>query len=61
MFCKVCNCELGVSRMRTIAENDDTPDKETKVYIEHEFSCRNKACTEYGKVVETTRIGMELG
>lgn len=61
MKCPLCNLEMGSLANRMVVENDDTPEKETKLYIEHEMSCRNKTCANYGKVVETIRNEIKLG
>lgn len=61
MVCKVCGCELGATKMRMVVENDNTPDRETKLFTEHDWACHNKRCSEVGKVVETTRTETQLG
>lgn len=55
MKCPLCNVELRITKSRVILEDDDRPDKPTKVYREQDLSCMNKACTNYKKVVETVR------
>lgn len=52
---------MGSIDNRMVVENDDTPDKATKLFVEHDMSCRNKSCVNYGKVVETLRNELPLG
>lgn len=52
---------MGAIANRIVAINDDTPDKETKVFVEHDMSCRNKTCPNFEKVVDTVRNEMKLG
>ena len=51
MKCPLCKIEMRISRTRNIIENDNTPDAETKLYIEQELKCLNKNCSNYDKVV----------
>lgn len=52
---------MGAIYNRMVVENDDTPDKETKLFVEHDMACRNKTCANYEKVVETIRNELPLG
>lgn len=52
---------MGSISNRMVVENDDTPDIETKLYTEHDMTCRNKSCSNFGKVVETIRNEIKLG
>lgn len=61
MKCPLCNIEMGSISNRMVVENDDTPDIETKLYTEHDMACRNKSCSNFGKVVETIRNEIKLG
>lgn len=61
MVCKTCGCELGAIRMRMVVENDTTPDKETKLFTEHDWACKNKHCSQFEVVVETTKTESPLG
>lgn len=55
MKCPKCDIEMSIKASRYRIFNDDTPDKETELYSEQDMSCRNKACSNYGLVVETVR------
>jgi len=61
MKCQLCQLELRITRARNIVENDDTPDKETKLFVVQELSCLNKNCKNYKKVVETVKSELEIG
>ena len=61
MKCPLCNVEMRITKVRNILENDDTPDKETKLFIVQELSCMNKACLNYEKVVQTVRNELPIG
>ena len=60
MKCPKCGIEMGIKSTRHRVENDNTPDKETKLFIEQDLVCRNKECTNYGSVVETIRNPVKL-
>ena len=51
---------MAISHVYTTVEGDKSPDTETKVFTVQEMSCRNKQCSNYGKVVETVRHQLEL-
>ena len=61
MQCPICRLEMSIQSSRHKVENDDTPDKETKLFIEQDMTCRNKQCPNHGKVVETVRNPIKLG
>lgn len=61
MKCPVCDTELRITKVRHVLENDDSPEKETKLYVEQELSCVNKGCTNFSKVVETVKNQIPLG
>lgn len=61
MKCPVCQLEMRISRSRNVVENDDTPDKETKLYRLQELSCMNENCANYDKVVETVKNELPIG
>ena len=61
MRCPLCRLEMRITRSRNIVENDDTPDEETKLYVEQEVSCMNKNCSNYQNVVETFRNELPIG
>ena len=60
MQCPLCKVEMAISHAYTTVEGDKSPDTETKVFTVQEMSCRNKQCSNYGKVVETVRHQLEL-
>ena len=61
MKCPLCQVEMRIIRSRNVVENDNTPDKPTKLYVEQDFSCLNKSCKNYEKVVETVRNEQPIG
>ena len=61
MKCPLCQVEMRISRSRNVVENDDTPDQETKLYIEQELMCLNKNCSNYEQVVETVKNELPIG
>ena len=61
MKCPLCNVELRITKVRNILEDDDTPDKETKLFIIQELSCLNKDCPNNGQVVQTVKNEQQLG
>ena len=60
MMCPLCGTEMGITAAYQRVEGDESPDTETKVFTVQEMSCRNKQCSNYGKVVETVRHQLEL-
>ena len=61
MKCPLCQVEMRICRSRNVLENDNTPDAETKLFIEQELKCLNKNCKNYDKVVETSRTELPIG
>jgi len=61
MKCPLCSVEMRITKTRNILENDNTPDAETKLYVEQDLSCLNKNCSNYEKVVETVRTEIPIG
>ena len=61
MKCPLCNVEMRITKVRNILEDDDTPDKETKLFIIQELSCLNKDCPNNGQVVQTVKNEQQLG
>lgn len=51
MLCPKCNTAAQIRLAKTVVENDDTPDKKTKVYLVQEFVCRNSRCEQNTKIV----------
>ena len=68
MLCPKCGTLLKVKRSFMTFENDDTPDKETFAYMNHEMMCTNdayvgekgqeKRCPLYNTVVKTMKNKM---
>ena len=61
MKCPLCQVEMRITQSRYVTENDDTPDKDTALYVEQDISCMNKACGNYKKVVHTARNQISIG
>lgn len=61
MKCPLCQVEMRITRSANVLENDDTPDKPTKLYTEQDFTCFNRNCENYDKVVETERVELPIG
>ena len=61
MKCPLCQVEMRITRSRNVIENDDTPNEETRLYVEQELTCLNKSCDNYEKVVETSRNELPIG
>ena len=61
MKCPLCNVEMRITKTRNILENDNTPDAETKLYVEQDLSCMNKNCPNYEKIVETSKTEIPIG
>lgn len=53
MKCPLCDVEAIISNTYMKVEGDKSPDTETKVFTVQEFSCRNKQCSNHGKVIGT--------
>jgi len=61
MKCPLCQVEMRITRSRNVIENDDTPNEETKLYVEHDMTCLNRSCSNYETVVETVRNEIPIG
>ena len=61
MKCPLCQVEMRISKSRYILEDDDTPDRPTKLYVVQNLSCVNKACENYDKDVETIKTEIPIG
>ena len=46
---------MWITATRTVVTGDESPDTVTRVFIEQDLSCRNPACVQCGKVVETVK------
>lgn len=60
MKCPKCNTEAKIVKTQYVAENDDSPDIPTKLYIEQLFACRNPQCVDFEKVIKTVRNPLSL-
>lgn len=58
--CPLCNVEMAISGHRYRTAGDDSPDTDTKLYIEQNLVCRNAQCANHGKVVTTVKTLLEL-
>lgn len=56
MLCPFCKCEMRHENPHYTFENDDAPDKKTRLFMETDFVCRNKACISYGMKQEKKRV-----
>ena len=61
MKCPICQVEMRITRSRNVVENDDTPQKETKLFVEQDLSCLNKTCQNYDTVVATVKNEIPIG
>ena len=61
MKCPLCNLELRITKTRNVVEHDDTPNEETKLFVEQDLSCVNKNCPNFNKVVQTVRSEEPIG
>lgn len=61
MKCPKCQVELRITRSRNVIENDNTPDAETKLFVEQELTCLNKDCENFETVVKTVRNELPIG
>lgn len=61
MKCPLCQLEARVIRSRNVAEHDDTPDEQTRIYTELDMACMNKKCENFEQVIGTERIELSLG
>lgn len=55
MKCPSCNVEAAIAKSRHVIAGDDSPNTETKLYIEQEIRCRNPNCSNYNKIISTVR------
>ena len=61
MKCPLCSIEMRITKTRNVIENDDTPERATKLYVEQDLSCLNKSCSNYNTVVQTVRSEQTIG
>ena len=61
MKCPLCQLEMRITASRNVVENDNTPDTPTKLFVEMDMTCFNKACENYDTVVDTVRTELPLG
>lgn len=60
MTCPKCKIEARISQTKHVVENDDTPEKDTKLFIEQHFTCRNPQCADFGKEIGVKRNPIRL-
>ena len=61
MKCPLCQVEMRITRSRNILENDNDPEKPTKLFLEQELSCLNRECSNYNQVVESIKSELPIG
>ena len=61
MKCPLCQVEMRIFKSRMVVENDDTPEEETKLFVDQELTCMNWDCANYQTTVETARTEIPLG
>lgn len=61
MKCPKCNLEMRIVKTRNILENDNTPDAETKLFVEQDLSCVNKNCSNFQQIVKTVKNEIPIG
>ena len=61
MKCPLCDLEMRITHSRNVVENDDTPDRETKLYKIQDMSCMNKNCLNYERVVDSVKTELPIG
>ena len=61
MKCPSCQVGLRITRSRNVVEHDDTPNEETKLFVEQDLSCLNKSCANYNTVVQTIKNEIPIG
>ena len=60
MKCPKCNIEAAISSTKYVTTGDDSPETETKLFIEQKFTCRNRHCVDFGKEIGTKRNPLRL-
>lgn len=60
MKCPKCSIEAAISATKYVTEGDNSPDTETKLYIEQHFTCRNPQCADFGKEIMVKRNHLRL-
>lgn len=55
MQCPLCKIEAAIASSRYVPKNDNTPDKETQLFMEHDMKCRNPKCSNYNKIFTTVK------
>lgn len=55
MLCPLCKTEMRIAQVRTVVEGDQSPDTPTLVYQEQELVCRNRKCSNFGKITAASR------
>lgn len=60
MKCPLCNIEMAIKSSRHVVVGDNSPDTDTKLFLEQELVCRNKNCPNHGKVVDKVKNPIQL-
>ena len=61
MKCPKCNVEAAITRSRYLTTGDDSPNEETKLFLEQTFTCRNQRCEDFGKEIGKIKNQLRLG
>lgn len=60
MNCPHCKLTAQIAKSRYVVRGDDSPDKETELYLVQELVCRNPQCGYNGETVATIEHRLEL-
>lgn len=61
MLCPKCNTLAAIRDTKYVTTGDNSPNEETKLYIEQRFYCRNRQCDNFGKEIGIKRNPLRLG
>lgn len=61
MQCPLCKLEGRIDATRYVVEDDDSKEKETKLFFEQDIKCVNKDCPNHNKIFTTIKSPMEIG
>lgn len=51
---------MRINNTRYVVENDNTDEKETKLFLYQDLVCVNKKCANENKIVDTVKTEMQL-
>lgn len=61
MVCPKCNVVAAIKSTSYVVVGDKSPEEETKLYVEHKYTCRNPQCVDYSKIIGRKRNPIQLG